>query len=185
MIRVFLVRHGQPDRSIGARREWKLSRFGRNQAEHAAEELERFGPLEVISGPQPRCRESADYAAKKFRQTVSVEPRLGEIEAPSGTADANEWLRRLASPEAGLKWPQLDQRVNAWRNNTIQAIRDIKADSAVYTHFASINAIMGAALHLDETVLCNPDHASITEFAVVNGDIRLVMDGKQIVGPNE
>jgi hypothetical protein len=44
---------------------------------------------------------------------------------------------------------------------------------------------MGNALRLDVTMSCRPEYASLTEFSVVNGDIRLVMDGTEIKGPNE
>jgi hypothetical protein len=44
---------------------------------------------------------------------------------------------------------------------------------------------MSAALHLDVTAVCRPDFASITEFSLVNGDLRLVVNGMEVVGPNE
>jgi hypothetical protein len=55
----------------------------------------------------------------------------------------------------------------------------------IFTQFTNINAIFGAALRMENTAVCRPDLASLTEFSVVNGDIRLVIDGKEVAGPNE
>jgi len=64
-------------------------------------------------------------------------------------------------------------------------VSDLKEDTVVFTHFANINAVTASALRLENTAVCRPDYASITEFSVVNGDIRLVMHGTEIKGPNE
>jgi broad specificity phosphatase PhoE len=53
----------------------------------------------------------------------------------------------------------------------------IRDDSAVFTHFIAINVIAGAALGVEHTIVCTPDHASITEIEVKEGVLRLVRHG--------
>jgi broad specificity phosphatase PhoE len=59
----------------------------------------------------------------------------------------------------------------------LACVRELTADAAVFTHFIAINVIASAALGHDETIVCRPDHASITEIEV-NGDaLQLVRHG--------
>jgi broad specificity phosphatase PhoE len=186
MTRVFLARHAEPAKSPEVlHTNWPLSRFGRNQAEHLADRLAEFAPLKVVSGPALRCKESADLAAKRLGTSVKVDPRIGEIVPPRGTEDIYGWMLRAFNFAQPMLWGQLDANLNKWRNDNIQAISELKEDTVVFTHFANINAVTASALRLENTAVCRPDYASITEFSVVNGDIRLVMRGTEIKGPNE
>jgi hypothetical protein len=47
----------------------------------------------------------------------------------------------------------------------------------VFTHFIAINVIVGAALGVEHTIVCTPDHASITEIDIGAGALRLVRHG--------
>ncbi len=85
-------------------------------------------------------------------------------------------------PCAGARWTQTSAN---GVTTILEALRDLKEPSVVFTQYTNINAIMSAALHLDVTAVCRPDFASITEFSLVNGDLRLVVNGMEIVGPNE
>lgn len=187
MTRIFLVRHGEPAKSPDVdHSKWPLSRYGRTQADYAAERLHDMGPLNIVSSPALRCQETARFAAERFNKPVKVEPRVGELVPPRGVGDIYAWLVQNFPLSAAVNWSQLDQALNKWRADNIQAVRELKEDTVIFTHFININAIMGAALRLDATIACRPDYGSITEFSVVNGDIRLVMDGKvEIKGPNE
>jgi hypothetical protein len=49
----------------------------------------------------------------------------------------------------------------------------------VFTHFIAINVIVGAALESNETIVCKPGYASITELAV-EGQLRLVRVGEEM-----
>jgi broad specificity phosphatase PhoE len=186
MTRVFLARHAEPAKSLDVlHTNWPLGRFGNNQADYLAERLMEFAPLQVVSGPSLRCKQSAEHAAKRLRTSVKIDPRVGEIVPPAGTSDVYAWLLRVFNPEKPMSWDQLDANLNKWRNDTIKAVSELQQDTVVFTHFANINAVMAAAIRLENTVVCRPEYASITEFSVVNGDIRLVMNGTEIKGPNE
>jgi 8-oxo-dGTP diphosphatase len=76
-----LVRHGK----AGARSEWDgpddlrpLDRRGREQAARLAAVLPEFGPVEVLSAPPLRCRETVQPLADRLSLTVRECPELGE-----------------------------------------------------------------------------------------------------------
>ncbi len=185
MTRVLIVRHGEPQETQGqARSNWPLSRFGRNQSDHMTDRLLEYGSLNVVSSPVPRCKQTAEIVAKRLGKSVRIDQRLGEISAPQGQ-NFEEWVNRTFQTSNGTTWSQLDASLRKWRDDNLQAVRELKEPTVVVTQYANINAIFGAALRIDATGVCRPDYASITEFSVVNGDIRLVVDGKEVVGPNE
>lgn len=185
MTRIFLARHAEPEKGPGvSRANGPLSRFGRNQADYLADRLLEYRPLKIVSSPTRRCKETAEIAAERLGVRVTFDPRLGELEAPRGV-DVNVWFKQYFHINANASWGQLGADVVKWRADNVKAIGELKENTAVFTQFLNINAIMSAALKLDNTAVCRPDYASLTEFSVVNGDVRLVMDGTEIKGPNE
>ena len=186
MTRVFLARHAEPEKSAGAARaNGPLSRFGRNQAEYLAERLLEFRPLKIVCGPSLRCKETAEFAAKRLSVSAAVDARLAEVEPPRGTPNANLWLMQNFRGDSATNWDQLDASRNKWRADNDRAISEMKENTVVFTHFININAIVSSALRVANTAVCRPDYASLTEISVVNGDLRLVLDGTEIKGPNE
>jgi hypothetical protein len=59
----------------------------------------------------------------------------------------------------------------------LRFVRGLHEDTAVFTHFIGINVIVGAAMGVEDTIVCIPDHASITELEVSNGALRVVVLG--------
>jgi broad specificity phosphatase PhoE len=186
MTRVFIARHAEPDKTDKvAHTNWPLSRFGNSQADYLAERLLEFAPLSVVSSPALRCKETAQIIAKRLGKSVKIDPRVGEIVPPRGTSDAYAWLLKNFSFQHAARWTDLDANLNKWREDNIRAISELKENTIVVTHFTNINAITASALRLQSTMACRPEYSSITEYSVVNGDIRLVIDGTEIKGPNE
>jgi broad specificity phosphatase PhoE len=180
MARLFLVRHGEPADEWGSGRDPGLSRFGRSQVDHCAQRLAELGPMKVVSSPLKRAQESAAPAAKLLRQSVTLEPRIGEVQPSAGVTDVKAWMRENFSAISAKKWTDIDPRLQQWREGVLAAVRAINADTAMFTHYVAINVIMGAALQNDATATCRPDFASITEFKVERGDIQLVYLGTPI-----
>jgi broad specificity phosphatase PhoE len=180
MARVFLIRHGRPAQVWGGGgSDPGLSELGHQQAEAAAAKLQSFGGLAVISSPMLRCRETAVPYARWRGVPPSIEPRVSEIVADC-VEDRAAWLQerfpwrdrtRLRS------WSMLEPRLHAWRDDMLGFVRGIHEDTAVFTHFIGINTIAGAALGVDRTIVCVPDHCSITEIEVEEGALRLVAMG--------
>jgi broad specificity phosphatase PhoE len=77
-------------------------------------------------------------------------------------------------------WLTLEPRLHAWRDAMLGFVRVIRDDTAVFTHFIGINVIVGAALGVERTIVCVPDHASITEIEVRGGALRVVRHGAEM-----
>jgi len=180
MARLFLVRHGEPEDHWGGGGDPGLSRFGKNQVDLCAQRLAELGPLKIVSSPAKRAQESAAPAAKLQRQNIIVEPRIGEVPAPPGVSDVREWMRQNFSSSSTHTWSEAGPAMQKWREGVLAAARAVNADTAMFTHYVAINVIMGAAMQVDATAVCRPEFASITEFVVDRGDIRLVYLGAPI-----
>jgi broad specificity phosphatase PhoE len=181
MVRVFLIRHGRPAQTWGGQGgDPELSELGQSQAEAAGERLQGLGEFDVVSSPMLRCRQTAAPYARWRGLAPAIEPRVSEIVADDDVEDRAAWLQarfpwREQSPSR--LWTSLEPRLRDWREAMLSFIRSIDSDTAVFTHFIGINVICGAALRRDETIVCRPDHGSITELAVENGALQLVRHG--------
>ena len=181
MTRLFLIRHGAPQQDWGgADADPGLSEQGCAQAEAAALALAREGPLQAVSSPMRRCRQTA---ARFAGASPLIEPRVSEVATPAGIADRRAWLTEnfpWAEGAVRRRWPTLDPVVRSWRDDVLAAVRALPADSAIFTHFIAINAIVGAALGRDETIVCRPDYASITALDLNSGTLRLLVQGAEM-----
>lgn len=181
MARVFLIRHGRPVQVWGGSgSDPGLSELGQQQAEAAAARLQAYGSLAVVSSPMLRCRETAAPYARWRGLAPSIEPRVSEIVATEGIEDRAAWLQERfpwRDRTRQRSWSTLEPRLHAWRDEMLGLIRGIREDTAVFTHFIGINVVTGAALGVDRTIVCVPDHCSITEIAVEEGVLRLVAMG--------
>lgn len=179
MKRLFLIRHGEPQVAWGGGvDDPELSERGLRQAAGAAAALRQHGPLVAISSPMRRCQQTA----ASFAAGPIVEPRVSEVAAPAGV-ERRAWLAEhfpWQDPSRRRLWSDIDPKLLDWREQVLAAVREINADTAVFTHFIAINAIVGAALRRDETIVCTPDHASITELSVNGSELALVTMGAQM-----
>lgn len=181
--RLFLTRHGEPEAAWGAADDPGLSGRGREQAERAAGALP--GGLAIVSSPMLRCRETAAPYEARLGVGAVIEPRVSEVATPAGLADRRAWLADTFPWRAGATsrlWDDVDPALHRWRDDVLGAARALSQDAAVFTHFIAINAIVGAATARNETIVCRPAHASITEIALVDGALHLVALGESMDG---
>jgi len=180
MTRLLLIRHAEPEAAWGdADDDPGLSERGRAQADAAAQALGANGAPAVVSSPLRRCVETA----AAFAAPVRYDQRVGEVRTPPGIADRRAWLHanfpfRDANPSR--VWSDLDPVLHEWRTAVLDALRGLSQDTAVFSHFIAINAIVGAALGREQTIVCRPAHASITELSSSDGVLTLVQLGAQI-----
>jgi hypothetical protein len=78
-------------------------------------------------------------------------------------------------------WSTLAPELHAWRADMLGFVRGLSEDSVVFSHFIAINVIVGAALGREETIVCKPGYASITELAIADGALSLVKLGEEMV----
>ena len=184
MARVFLIRHGRPAQVWGGTgSDPGLSELGHRQAENAATRLKPIGPLDVVSSPMLRCRETAAPYARWRGVEPVIELRVSEIVATEGVEDRAAWLQERFPWRDRTKqrlWSTLEPRLLNWREEMLGFMRAIRHDTAVFTHFIGINVIAGAALDAHHTIVCTPDHASITEIEVEEGALRFIKHGAEM-----
>ena len=75
----------------------------------------------------------------------------------------------------GLRWPQLDDDLQAWRQDVIDALWALEADTVVVTHFVAINVAVGWATADDRVVIVSPDYCSVTTLDRDAGAGRLAL----------
>lgn len=183
MTRLFLIRHGEPEASWGgAIDDPGLSESGHGQALAACAVLREKPVRALLTSPMRRCLETAEPFKTASGLQPLVEPRVSEVSSPVDVADRRAWLHANFpwNDGAAMHWDEIDPGLSAWRDDLLSCVSALSADSAIFSHFVAINALVGAALGRTETIVFRPDYASITELALVDGTLHLVSLGDQM-----
>lgn len=176
MARIFMVRHGEAEASWGQDRDPGLSRRGAEQAEAAAERLEPEGPIDILTSPLKRCRETCLPLSRKWSRLPKTEPTVAEIVSPSqDLSERSEWLKGIFTGT----WSETEPSVQEWRNTIPETLLSIETDSVIFSHFVAINVAVGFATGKDEVVCFRPDNCSVTIFENNDGKLRLVELGAE------
>lgn len=183
MPRLYLIRHGKPAASWGGHDDDPgLDETGQQQAAAARDYLlglpagER--PRQVVSSPLARCRETAEPTAAALGVAVEIDPGVGEIPTPSNLAPEarGEWLRQAFQGA----WADIegDLDYDAWRRQVVEALQR-RGDTAVFSHFVAINAVVSILTGVDDVVSFRPDHTSITVLETDGKSLTLVQKGRE------
>jgi len=176
MPKLYLVRHGQAQAGWGEDLDPGLSVIGRGQAKRVAEKIASLGPLEIITSPLARARETAAPLAERWKKRPRLEERVGEI--PSPTSNLSERLQWLI-PVMAARWPKLGPELHAWRSGVLAALAELASDAVVFTHFIAINVAVGQATGSDRVVSFRPANGSITILEVKKEILAVVELGDQ------
>lgn len=183
MPRLYLIRHGKPAASWGGHDDDPgLDDTGRGQAAAARDFLlalpENERPRLVVSSPLARCRETAEPTAAALGVPVEIDPGVGEIPTPSALAPEarGEWLRQAFQ---GV-WSDIegDLDYDQWRKQVAQALVR-RGDTAVFSHFVAINAVVSLLTGVEQVVSFHPDHTSITILETDGNNLILIEKGRE------
>jgi len=183
MPRLYLIRHGEPASTWGGDdADPGLDETGRAQAKAARDWLlsrpagER--PARVVSSPLKRCRETAQPTADALGVEVEIDPLVGEIPTPAALAPTERpgWLRKVFEGTWGEIRGDLDY--DAWRREMAASLRS-RGDTAVFSHYVAINAVVSHLLGDDRVLAFRPDHASITVLETDGANLVLVEKGRE------
>ena len=101
---LILVRHGR----AGNRSDWDgpddlrpLDRRGRMQAQRLAEVLPAFLPVDLLSAPPVRCRESVEPLAERMGLDIRPAPEMGEDGFAADPEAALALVESLLEPRSG------------------------------------------------------------------------------------
>lgn len=172
---IYLIRHGEPAGSYGVHPDPGLTELGRRQAFAAAEALAAAGAKSAVTSPLARSRETAAQFEKLMETHARIEAGVGEVITPPGIEDRAGWLRGVMAgtyTEAGAE-------LQAWRRSVLAAVEKLPDETAVFSHFIAINALVGLLVGDDRVVVFRPGHASITKLARTRGKLQVVELGAE------
>jgi broad specificity phosphatase PhoE len=172
---IYLIRHGEPAGAYGAHPNPGLTELGTRQASAAAETLARAGAKWAVTSPLARSRETAAQFEKLMETHARIETGVGEIITPPGIQDRAGWLKGIM---AGT-WTEAGPELQAWRQGVLAAVEKMPEETAVFSHFIAINALVGLLTGDDRVVVFRPGHASITKLSRVGGKLRVVELGNE------
>jgi broad specificity phosphatase PhoE len=170
-VRLILVRHGKPDGRWGRDPDPGLDPHGHAQAAAVADALADLGPRPIVVSPLRRTRETAAPIERVWAVEARVDPAVGELTAPADPRpDPQTWLRSVMAA-TGADFPDV---LGPFRSRVLGAIRSLRTDTVVVTHFLAINAVVGAATGDDRVVCFAPAHCSRTVVELAGDTLRLV-----------
>ncbi|MDP3739628.1 MAG: histidine phosphatase family protein, partial [Hyphomonadaceae bacterium] len=68
---------------------------------------------------------------------------------------------------------------DTWRANALAAVDKVQDETAVFSHFVAINAIVGLLTGDDRVVVFRPGHCSITKLARRGGKLVVTELGSE------
>ncbi len=174
MPKIYLVRHGKAAAGWDADPDPGLDDLGRRQAIQTAESLAPLGPLDIVSSPLARTRETAYPLAELWQRPPRIEPRVAEIPSPTkDLAERSKWLRGVM----GDLWSNQSPDLQAWRQGIMDALYALEKDTVIFSHFIAINAVVGMASGDERVVGFLPDNGSITTIQTSANGILVLKRG--------
>ena len=174
---IYLIRHGEAAASWGSHPDPGLSENGHAQAEKVANTLGKASIQQIYSSPMQRCQETGQAFARLSGLPLTIEPKVTEIPTPTDVEDRVSWLRTLMSGT----WNDAPELVAKWRSDLIATISTLPANTAVFTHFVAINALVGHLEGTDSVTVFRPNYCSRTQVEHKDGVLRLVERGESLV----
>lgn len=183
MARLYLIRHGKPSSTWGDHDDDPgLDDTGLAQARAARDWLlalpEDQRPRRVVSSPLRRCQETAGPTAMALGVEPEIDPTVGEIPTPAALAasDRPGWLRRAFLGT----WAEIegDLDYDAWRAAIVASLAS-RGDTAVFSHYVAINAVVSRLTGVDQVLAFRPDHASITVLETDGRRVTLIAKGAE------
>jgi broad specificity phosphatase PhoE len=172
---IYLVRHGEAAASWGNHPNPGLSELGHKQAEAAATALVGLGARSAVCSPMQRCRETAAAFERLAGVSAAVEPVVSEIETPDSVSDRVEWLQAYM---AGT-WDKEGADHDAWRKKIAEVLALLPDNTAVFSHFVAINAVVSLIDQDTRTTVFKPGHCSITKVDFSGAVPRVIEYGSQ------
>jgi broad specificity phosphatase PhoE len=183
MPRLYMIRHGRPAAVWGqADEDPGLDEAGRAQALSARDWLlsqpVEWRPKRVVSSPLRRCYETAEPTAAALGVDIEIDPIVGEIPTPAALhpTERASWLREAFQGTWGEIRGDLDY--DAWRREIVASLRS-RGDTAVFSHYVAINAVVSHLLGEDRVLSFRPDHCSITVLETDGAGLSLVEMGRE------
>ncbi len=178
MPNIYMIRHGRAAASYSDDLDPGLDSLGRQQAIDAGLELQSFLPLQLLSSPLKRALETASPLARTSGITVNIETRVSEVPSPGlSLSERGPWLRGVMQG----KWHDQSDALQQWQRDMVTCLLALTEDTAIFSHYVAINAMVAAAEQSELVMVFRPDNGSITEFNSDGTTLGLVARGREAV----
>lgn len=177
---IYLIRHGEAAQAWDESPDPILSKNGQQQARQLADTylpMLNLTDFQLVTSPLARAQETAI----PFKEVLNISPiintNFAEIPSPGILlADRRNWLKALfAKKITELAPPQLN-----WRNNIISGIQSLEKNTLIFSHFMTINAIVGWIRGNEQVVSYYPNYCSITKIEKVDNEFFIRELGKEL-----
>ena len=177
MPKIYLIRHGQAEAGWGESTDPGLDALGREQAEQASKTMQAMHPMPIITSPMARARATAAPLAEAWQSIPRIDPRFSEISTPENIPTTRKaWIKEILSS----RWDAMAPVLQDWREDLLAAVRTLKENTVIFTHFIAINTIVGYALEDNRVMVFMPDNASITSVKALDSSIVLLRKGQEM-----
>lgn len=177
---IYLIRHGEAAQAWDEAPDPILSTNGINQSKRLAEQylpiISNKG-FQLISSPLSRAQQTAKPFQEGLTTSMEINHNFAEIPSPGiGLKDRRNWLKSLFNKKVSeLEAPQL-----AWRNNIILGLDSLAKDTLIFSHFMTINAIVGWIKKEERVVSYYPNYCSITQIEKIGDQFFIKSLGKEL-----
>lgn len=176
MPRILLVRHGKAAAGFTEASDPGLDALGKQQAEAMAEHLARLLPVQLLSSPLRRARETALPLETRWQRSARIEEAIAEIPSPGvPMSERGAWLRAIMT---GV-WADAPAPQQQWARDLVATLLALPHDVIAFTHFVAINVAVAHALGRGEVTVFRPDNASVTILESDGKILRLVELGRE------
>ena len=177
---IYLIRHGEAAQAWDEAPDPILSQNGINQADNLAEKylpILKQGDFQLISSPLARAQQTAKPFQVGLNIPVRINTNIAEIPSPGiALKDRRNWLKALFNKTVSeLEAPQLE-----WRNNIIEGIQSLEKDTLIFSHFMTINAIVGWIANSEKVVSYYPNYCSITQIEKIGNQFTIKSLGEEL-----
>ena len=180
MTNIYLIRHGEAAQAWDEAPDPILSTNGIKQARQLAKAylpILKQKEIQLLSSPLARAQQTALPFAEGLKSPIIIHPNFAEIPSPGiALTERRTWLKALFSQTIHeLESPQL-----AWRHNILQALQALEKDTLIFSHFMTINAIVGWIKQAESIVSYYPNYCSITHLIKVENQFFIKELGKEL-----
>ena len=173
---IYMIRHGHAAASFTDDLDPGLSELGRSQAVESAKVLQGLGPVKILSSPLKRAQETAIPFAQQSGIKVEIEKRVAEVPSPGlSLADRGPWLSQVMQGN----WEDQSAELRQWQQDMVDCLLEITKDTAIFTHFVAINAIVSAAEKAAGVLVFRPDNGSISTLSSTGSSLVLKNRGDE------
>jgi len=178
MTRIYMVRHGRASAGWDTALDPGLDDLGRAQSVEVADQLQSLQLSDIVTSPLLRCQQTAEPLAHMWNVSPRVNTEVSEIPSPHGVAmsDRIVWLRNAMQGT----WSDLGQEYVSYRDQITDFVRNIQANTVIFSHFIAINAVVGGVLGDDRLLIRSLDNCSVTIFERdAAGSLSLLQGGHE------